>query len=130
MSDSLLSGKEGTAKLVYVLYLASVLTGGLTFVVGAIIAYMNMDDAEEWLQSHYHFQVRTFWIGVTFIFISWLLVLLGGLLTVVLIGFVIIPIGMVFGFFTVVWLIIRSVKGIKQIDDKQLHPNPTTWMFS
>ena len=130
MSDSLLSGKEGTAKLVYVLYLVGLLTGGLTFVVGAIIAYMNEDDAEEWLQSHYLFQVRTFWIGVTFIFISWLLVLLGGLLTVVLIGFVIIPIGMVLGFFTVVWLIIRSVKGIKQIDDKQAHPNPTTWMFS
>ena len=68
MNDSLLSGKEGTVKLVYILYLVGLLTGGLTFIIGAVIAYMNKDDAEEWLQSHYRFQVRTFWIGVVFIF--------------------------------------------------------------
>jgi len=130
MNDSLLSGKEGTVKLVYILYLVGLLTGGLTFIVGAVIAYINKGDTEEWLESHYRFQIRTFWIGSIFIFTSWFLAILGGLLTVVLIGFLIIPMAMIFGFFTVVWLIIRCVKGIKQLDAKQSHTNPTTWMFS
>jgi len=130
MDDSLLSGKEGTAKLVYILYLGGLLTGGLTFIIGAVIAYINKDDAEDWLQSHYRFQIRTFWIGTIFIFLVWLLTILGTLLTVVLIGFLIIPMAMMLGFFAIVWLVIRSIQGIKQIDDKQSHPNPTTWMFS
>ena len=130
MDDSLLSGKEGTAKLVYILYLGGLLTGGLTFIIGAVIAYINKDDADDWLQSHYHFQIRTFWIGTIFIFLVWFLMALGTLLTVVLIGFLIIPMAMMFGFFAIVWLVIRSIKGIKQIDEKQSHPNPTTWMFS
>lgn len=130
MNDSLLSGKEGTAKLVYILYLVGLLTGGLTIIIGAVIAYMNKNDADEWLQSHYRFQIRTFWIGAVFIFTSWFLIIIGGLLTVILIGFLIIPIAILLGLFTVVWLIIRCIKGIKQLDEKQPHANPTTWMFS
>ena len=52
----------GTAKLVYILYLVSLLIG-ITAIVGLIIAYVNRDDAPGWLQTHYRFQIRTFWIG-------------------------------------------------------------------
>jgi len=130
MTDSILSGKEGTAKLVYILYLLSLLTGGLTFIIGVVIAYMNKDDSEEWLQSHYYFQVRTFWIGVVFMGIVGLLFVIGTLLLVLVVGALIIPIAWALFWLVFIWLVIRCVKGIKSIDASQSHPNPTTWMFS
>jgi uncharacterized membrane protein len=79
------------------------------------MAYVNKDDVAEWLQSHYQFQIRTFWFGLVYL-------LLGGLLSVILIGYLII-------LFTVIWIIIRCVKGMKYLDNQQAHPQPTAWMF-
>jgi len=60
------------------------------------MAYLNKDDAPEWLRTHYQFQIRTFWIGALFIFI-------GGLLSLVIIGYFML-------LFWLVWLIICCVK--------------------
>ncbi|MBT1451229.1 hypothetical protein KJ365_10115 [Glaciecola sp. XM2] len=101
-------------KLVYILYLASIVVG-LTGLIGVIVAYVNKNESAPWLQSHYQFQIRTFWIGVLFTFI-------GILTTFILIGFLIL-------FFVVIWMIIRCVKGLQTLDKQQAHPNPTTWLF-
>jgi len=105
---------DSTAKIIYILYLIGVIFG-LTGVIGVVMAYVNRNDAADWLKSHYQFQIRTFWIGAL-----WLLI--GGLLSIVLIGYLVI-------LFWVVWLIIRCIKGMKSLDLKQPHPNPTSWMF-
>lgn len=108
------SSTEDTAKIVYFLYLASVIFG-ITGVIGVVMAYINRSDAPPWLESHYQFQIRTFWIGV-------LMMLVGFVLTFVLVGFLVF-------LFWVVWLIVRCVKGMKLLEQKQAHPNPTAWMF-
>ena len=59
---------KGAAKIVYILYLVSLLFG-ITGIIGVVMAYINKDDAPEWLQTHYQFQIRTFWIGALFIFL-------------------------------------------------------------
>lgn len=105
---------EGVAKIVYVLYLVGIVFG-VTGIVGVVMAYVNRSDAPEWLQSHYQFQIRTFWIGALYLFI-------GVLLTFAVIGFLVL-------LFWLVWLIIRCVKGMKSLDQKQAHPNPTGWMW-
>jgi len=105
---------ESSAKIVYILYIVGVLFG-LLGIVGVVIAYVNKDDAPEWLKTHYQFQIRTFWIGALYIII-------GSLLSLVLIGWLVL-------LFWVVWLIVRSVKGLKLLDEKQAHPDPTTWFF-
>jgi uncharacterized membrane protein len=105
---------EGMAKIVYVLYLASILVG-VTSIIGVVIAYINKSEAPEWLRSHYQFQIRTFWIALLFSFI-------GALTTAILIGLVIL-------LFTLVWFIIRCIKGLQSLDKKEAHPDPTTWMF-
>ncbi len=105
---------EGTAKIVYILYLVG-LAFGITWLIGVAMAYINKDDAPEWLKSHYQFQIRTFWIGTLYIFI-------GILLSFVLIGILVL-------FFFVIWLIVRCVKGIKYLDQKEAPPNPTGWMM-
>jgi uncharacterized membrane protein len=105
---------EGTAKIIYILYLVGVVFG-ITGIIGVVMAYINRGDAPDWLSSHYQFQIRTFWIGALYI-------LIGILLSFVLVGYLVL-------LFWVVWLIVRCAKGMKALDQKVAHPNPTGWMF-
>ena len=100
--------------IVYILYLASLIFG-ITGLIGVVIAYVNQREAPEWLQSHYEFQIRTFWIGLlygligvatTLIFIGWLLLLLWA-----------------------VWLIVRCARGMKHLARGAPYPNPDSWLF-
>jgi uncharacterized membrane protein len=104
----------GSAKIIYILYLISIVIG-ITAVVGLIMAYVNRDDAPEWLKSHYRFQIRTFWIGALYLF-------MGVLLSQVVIGLFII-------LFWLLWLIVRCARGMKYLDRQQAHPAPEGWMF-
>jgi uncharacterized membrane protein len=84
--------------------------------IGVVIAYVNKADAESWLQSHYQFQIRTFWFGL-------ISTAVGFLFAFILIGYLIL-------FFTAIWVIIRCVKGMKYLDQHQAHPNPTGLLFN
>ncbi|NQZ53004.1 MAG: hypothetical protein HRT93_02000 [Piscirickettsiaceae bacterium] len=108
------SNKAGTTKIIYLLYLVGIVIPILTL-IGLIMAYINKEDSEDWLQSHYQYQIRTFWIGILFSLIS-------GLLTFILIGYFLLLV-------TALWFIIRCVKGLKYLDNRQAHPNAVTWMI-
>ena len=85
------------ATLVYALYTASVLVG-ITLIGGVVVAYLKRDDAAgTWLESHYRWQIRTFW---------WLLLwgTIGALTALILIGFAVL-------FAVSVWFIYRVAKG-------------------
>jgi uncharacterized membrane protein len=103
-----------TAKIVYILYLVSLVVG-VTSIVGVILAYVNVGDAPEPLRSHYRFQIRTFWIGVLYALVSLVLTLV----VVGAIGFV----------FVVVWLVVRCVKGLRYLDRREPYPNAATWLW-
>lgn len=105
---------QNTAKVIYLLFLVNIIIQFLG-IIGVIVAYVNKDDAPAWLQSHYRFQIRTFWIGLLYLF-------LGVVLSAVAIGYFIL-------LFWVVWVIIRCVKGIKYLDRNQAYPTPGSWMF-
>ena len=102
-------------KLIYILFLGNILIPFLS-IIAVVMAYVNKSDAPHWLQTHYQFQIRTFWIGFLYFFV-------GASLATVIIGYLII-------LFAVIWLIVRCVKGVKYLDARQAHPNPTGWMFS
>jgi uncharacterized membrane protein len=108
------SNAEGMARIVYFLYLAGIIIG-MTGIIGVVIAYVYRDDAPQWLQSHFRFQIRTFWIGALYL-------LIGVLLSFIIIGYLVL-------LFWVIWLAVRSVKGLKSLEQKQAHPDPTGWMF-
>lgn len=117
MSDANEAGRpttEGMAKVVYILYLAGLLTG-VTTLIGVIMAYVNKNDAPEWLRTHYRFQIRTFWIGFVYIIV-------GSILSLMIIGYFIL-------LFWVVWVIIRCVKGLKYVGQNSPYPNPASWLF-
>ncbi|EMR13008.1 transmembrane protein [Methylophaga lonarensis MPL] len=83
--------------VVYGLQAASFLLG-ITFLVAVIINYIKRDDvAGTWLESHFRWQIRTFWFGL-------LWAVIGALLTVVFIGVVILLLN-------AIWLIYRITKG-------------------
>jgi uncharacterized membrane protein len=101
-------------KLVYILYLVSVIVG-ITIFVGVVLAYINRGQAAgTWAESHYTYQIRTFWIGLLYVLISVVLMF-------VLIGFLL----MVAVF---VWFVVRCVRGLQWSSAGQPVPNPTSWM--
>ena len=77
------------------------------------MAYINRDTAPEWLKTHYHFQIRTFWILLLYGTVSCILCL-------IFIGFALL-------FATMIWLIIRCVKGLKAIEQRAPIADPTSW---
>ncbi|MBR2513629.1 MAG: hypothetical protein IKE45_06345, partial [Halomonas sp.] len=53
------------AMVIYALYLASFVVG-FTSIIGVIIAYVYRGKGPAWLDEHYRYQVRTFWIGLLY----------------------------------------------------------------
>ncbi|MBH8580002.1 DUF4870 domain-containing protein [Halomonas pacifica] len=102
------------AMVVYALFLASFVVG-FTGIVGLVIAYIYRGKGPQWLDEHYRYQIRTFWIGLVYGVIA-------GLLTLVLIGF---PLLLLLA----VWMIIRCVKGFKGLQEKRAPSNVDTWLI-
>ncbi len=107
-------GESGNANLIYILYLAALVVG-ITSIVGVVMAYMAKDESPEWLRSHYRNQIHIFWKGLLYS-------LIGVVLAMVLIGFVILLI-------TLVWYIVRTVKGMQSLAKGEPYPNPDSWGF-
>ena len=117
MNEPVVQGPKnvtGMASAVYILYLVS-LVFGVTSLVGVIMAYISRGDAPEWLASHYRFQIRTFWIGMLY-------GIIGLILAYVVIGWLVL-------LFTLIWFVVRCVKGLKYLNNGQAHPDPAGWMF-
>ncbi|MDX1391837.1 MAG: hypothetical protein R3241_05640 [Rheinheimera sp.] len=105
---------RSTAKLVYILYLVGLIFP-ITGIIGVVVAYVNKAEAPGWLQSHYRFQIRTFWMGLLYMIV-------GAILLVVMVGWLVY-------LFWVIWLIVRCVKGLKALEQQQPLVDETSWMF-
>ena len=104
----------GNTKIVYILYLGGILIG-LLALIGVIIAYVSRNDSGGWVNDHYRFQIRTFWIGLLYMGIS-------GAATVIVIGWVLF-------LATLVWWIVRCVKGLQCVSRSEPCPNIETWLW-
>jgi uncharacterized membrane protein len=99
---------------IYALYVLGYFTV-VTALIGVVIAYVKAEDADPVAQSHFRFQIRTFWIGLLYNVI-------GIPLCLVLIGFPII----VWWF---VWSVVRIAKGgLLALENKPI-ANPRSWLF-
>ena len=104
----------GLALAVYVLYLAGFFTG-LTAVIGAIIAYMQSERADEILQTHFRFQVRTFLIGLLYVVIAAVTLHVG--------------IGALILVWWAIWTVVRCVKGLLALNAGEPIADPDSWLF-
>lgn len=108
---------NGAIKMVQIIYFIYFV--GLVFpiahLVGVVLAYINRGDGPEWSESHYRFQIRTFWIFLLYCFI-------GSLLVTVVIGLLVL-------IAAYIWLIIRCAKGLKFHSRNEPVPDPATWLW-
>ncbi len=60
-----LSDYKNLANLIYLLQALAFLFGGITFLFAAVIGYLNKEHFKDsWLESHYHWQLNTFWVAL------------------------------------------------------------------
>lgn len=97
---------------VYIAYLASFATL-VSWFIGLVLAYWQFGTGPAWLDSHYRWQIRTFWLCCLYLAIGWLL-------TIVLIGYVVL-------FLTAVWFILRCVRGLSALDRGEPIARPASW---
>jgi len=103
-----LDSLKNITTVVYALQ-AAAFAVGLSWIVAVVINYVKREEAAgTWLESHFSWQIRTFWWGL-------LWGVLGCLLVVVLVGFFIL-------FADAVWIIYRIVKGWLNLNDGKAMP--------
>jgi uncharacterized membrane protein len=92
--------------VVYALQVLSVFVG-ITAIVGVIINYVKREDAAGTLYaSHFDWQIRTFWWGLVWSAIGFVLLFAFGL-------------GLLVWFVAGIWALYRVVKGFIKLNDNQ-----------
>ncbi|MFU8924962.1 DUF4870 family protein [Acinetobacter puyangensis] len=84
--------------VIYILYALSIVVG-ITSIVAIIMNYIKREEVQDtWLQSHFDWQIKTFWYTL-------LGAIVGFVLMLILIGYLVV-------FVVTVWFIYRIVKGL------------------
>lgn len=91
---------------VYALQVLSVFVG-ITAIVGVIINYVKREDAAGTLyESHFDWQIRTFWWGLVWSVVGFILLFAFGL-------------GLLVWFVAGIWALYRVIKGFIKLNDNQ-----------
>ncbi len=117
-------------KLVYILHAASILIGiftgasiamafvfGWPSIIAVVINYVKRDDVRgTYLDSHFSWQIRTFWWALAWIILVWIV---GLILSIVLVGFAI----WFAGFLMLgIWVCYRILRGWMRLSNGQSMP--------
>lgn len=102
------------AMVVYILYLVGFFTG-ITALAGVIVAHMQIGRSDPMSDTHFQFQIRTFWIGLLY-------VVVGAITAVVVVGLLIL-------LWWFIWTLIRCVKGLLALNAREPIANPKSWLF-
>jgi uncharacterized membrane protein len=102
---------------------ASTVIGAFVFgwpsIIAVILNYVKRGDARgTWLESHFRWQIRTFWFALLWVVVVGVT---GALLTIVLVGFAIWVVGL---FALGLWAIYRVARGWLRLRDRQPMPTP------
>ena len=72
-TDSWLEPGPTNVMVIYILYLAGLVIG-VSGLVGIVLAYVNRGKAGGFIESHYTWLIRTFWIGLLYALVSAVLI--------------------------------------------------------
>ena len=102
------------AHIAYGLFAVGFLNG-LTAIIGVILAYVRRPDVKgTYLESHFTYLIRTFWIS-----------LLGGIVSALL---MIVGVGFILILAVAIWVIYRIVKGWIRLADGRAIDDPESWL--
>jgi uncharacterized membrane protein len=97
---------KNLAQSIYLLQSLSFFFGGIPWIIALIIGYANRSQVKDtWLESHYQWQINTFWVALPLV--------ITGVLTIAIWFGVMVLIG------TVVWVIHRIAYGWIQLNNEQ-----------
>mgnify|MGYP007078752835 CR=1 FL=1 len=113
-SDRWLEPGPTNVQVIYVLYLAGFVIG-ITAIIGIVIAYLNRGKAGGWIETHYTWAIRTFWIALLAGFVSLLLMIVG--------------IGFLLALATAIWVIVRCVVGLQAVGRREPIKDPQSWLI-
>ncbi|MCA0277877.1 MAG: DUF4870 domain-containing protein [Proteobacteria bacterium] len=113
-TDRWLDPGPTNAQVIYILYLAGLVIG-VSGIVGIILAYMNRGKAGGFVETHYTWLIRTFWIGLLYALISFMLIF-------VFIGFILM-------FAVAVWFIVRCIMGLQAVGRGEAIKYPESWLI-
>lgn len=90
--------------LVYILQAIGLFVG-LTWIAGVVVNYVKREDVRgTWLESHFDWQIKTFWYGLAGSILGWITIwILIGWLILLAVG---------------IWAIYRIVKGMLALNDR------------
>lgn len=104
--------------IVACLYLASIVTG-ITGLIGVILAYVWQGEGHaDWMDSHYRFHIRTFWMGLA-------LGIAGAVVSILTLGLaylVVVPLW-------IVWLAVRTIKALLAAQRQMPVDSADTWLW-
>lgn len=103
------------SQIIYALYLAGLVTANITLLIGVIVAYVYYKEAAPWLQAHYRYLIRTFWIGCLYSLVTFTLSLM-------LVGTLLWPL-------LVVWLGVRCIIGWVAVRKGEPPARPGSWLW-
>jgi uncharacterized membrane protein len=107
----------------YGLYLLAFCTG-ITAIIGLVIAYAQRSSAGPAMQSHFTYLIRTFWGGLMFMLVGGVTMLIGGVLTIILIGFPIMGLAWLILTAGSIWYAVRCIIGLVYLSRGEAHPRP------
>ncbi|WP_457935577.1 DUF4870 family protein [Mesorhizobium sp. 10J20-29] len=113
-TDSWLEPGPTNVMVIYILYLAGLVIG-VSGLVGIVLAYVNRGKAGGFIESHYTWLIRTFWIGLLYALVSAVLMLLA--------------IGFLLMFAVAVWFIVRCIIGLQALGRNEPIKNPESWII-
>ena len=106
--DEKMQSLKTLTMVIYALY-AFAYFAGITAIIGIVMNYIKWEEVVgTWLESHFRWQMRTFWFGL-------LWAVLGFLTVFILIGFLIL-------FVNCIWMLYRVIKGWLYFNDHKPMP--------
>ena len=101
--DEKIASLKTLTTVIYALYAVSLFVG-VTAIVAIVLNYIKKEDVQgTWLESHFTWQIRTFWWGLL-----WMVV--GAITWIILVGWVVWGVAFV-------WIIYRIAKGWLKLND-------------
>ena len=114
---------------VYALFLITIPSLGVGAILGVVIAYVLRVDAGPVAQSHFTFQIRSFWLHLLIFPFALLLILVGVPLVLVGVGLIMIIIGgLMFGL-AHLWYLLRCVVGLVHAVRGEAYPRPKSLLI-
>lgn len=110
--------KKTMAMTVYILYLLG-MVAGITYLIGIIMAYVNRGNGNEIDDTHFTFQIRTFWISALY----------GLIASIISVTVILLPVAMILMIWWFIWALIRNIKGISRCGDGKPIEKPQSWLF-